>query len=138
VKRKLPLRLAHLQTFANIAHCTGTYDDYLMAVLLSCTFYGCHRMGELVQKNDHDLFDWRKIIKRASICFEQGHVQYPPHTTSYLFSMYAPSPMKFGVCVDLLLNGVCMDFCSPLKFLTLSTQQRSSQLSHVPGISWLY
>jgi hypothetical protein len=40
--------------------------------------------------------------------------------------MYDPSPMKFGVHVDPLLNGVHMDFCSPLKFLTLSTQQRHS------------
>jgi hypothetical protein len=76
VKRKLPLRLAHLQTFVDIAHCTGSYDDYLMAVLLSCAFYGCHRMGELVQKNDRDLFDWRKIIKRGSVCFQQGRAQY--------------------------------------------------------------
>ena len=76
VKRKLPLRLAHLQSFIDIAHCTGTYDDYLMGVLLSCAFYGCHRMGELVQKNDRGLFDWRKIIKRASVCFEHGRAQY--------------------------------------------------------------
>jgi hypothetical protein len=33
-------------------------------------------MGKLVQKNDHSLFDWRKIIKRASLTFESGHAQY--------------------------------------------------------------
>jgi hypothetical protein len=33
-------------------------------------------MGELVQKNDHSLFDWRKIIKRASLAFESGRAQY--------------------------------------------------------------
>jgi hypothetical protein len=33
-------------------------------------------MGELVQKNDHSLFDWRKIIKCASLTFENGCVQY--------------------------------------------------------------
>ena len=76
VERKLPLRLAHLQSFINVAHCTGTYDDFLFTVLLSCAFYGCHRMGELVQKNDRSLFDWRKIIKRASLTFEIGRVQY--------------------------------------------------------------
>lgn len=76
VQRKLPLRLAHLQSFVNVARCTGTYDDFLFAVLLSCAFYGCHRMGELVQKNDHSLFDWRKIIKRPSVRFENGRVQY--------------------------------------------------------------
>jgi hypothetical protein len=33
-------------------------------------------MGELVQKNDRTLFDWRKIIKQASLTFESGRVQY--------------------------------------------------------------
>ena len=33
-------------------------------------------MGELVQKNDHSLFDWRKIIKWASLTFESGCAQY--------------------------------------------------------------
>jgi hypothetical protein len=33
-------------------------------------------MGELVQKNDQSLFDWRKIIKRPSVTFENGRVQY--------------------------------------------------------------
>jgi hypothetical protein len=33
-------------------------------------------MGELIQKNDQSLFDWRKIIKRASIIFENGRAQY--------------------------------------------------------------
>ena len=76
VQRKLPLRLAHLQSFMNVAHCTGMYDDFLFVVLLSCAFYGCHRMGELVQKNDRSLFDWRKIIKHASLIFENRHAQY--------------------------------------------------------------
>src|SRR5882757_3846910 len=76
VQQKLPLRLAHLQSFVNVAHCTGTYDDFLFAVLLSCAFYGCHRMGELVQKNDRSLFDWQKIIKQSSVVFENGRAQY--------------------------------------------------------------
>jgi hypothetical protein len=76
VERKLPLCLAHLQSFLNVAHCTGMYDDFLFIVLLTCAFYGCHRMGELVQKNDHSLFDWRKIIKWASLTFEGGRAQY--------------------------------------------------------------
>jgi hypothetical protein len=33
-------------------------------------------MGELVQKNDRSLFDWRKIIKRESLIFENGRAQY--------------------------------------------------------------
>jgi hypothetical protein len=76
MQRKLPLHLAHLQSFVNVALCTGSYDNYLMALLLSCAFYGCHQMGELVQKNDCTLFDWWKIIKQASLTFESGHVQY--------------------------------------------------------------
>jgi hypothetical protein len=76
VHRKLPLRLAHLQSFVDVAECTGSFDDLLMAVLLSCAFYGCHRMGELIQKNDQSLSDWRKIIKRASVCFENTRIQY--------------------------------------------------------------
>ena len=76
VERKLPLHLAHLQSFLNVARCTGTYDNTLFIVLLTCAFYGCHRMGELVQKNDRSLFDWRKIIKWASLTFEKGCTQY--------------------------------------------------------------
>ncbi|KAF8221045.1 hypothetical protein L208DRAFT_1535796 [Tricholoma matsutake] len=33
-------------------------------------------MGELIQKNDQSLFDWRKIIKRPSVTFKNGCVQY--------------------------------------------------------------
>ena len=76
VERKLPLRLAHLQSFINVARCTGTYDDLLFAILISCAFYGCHHMRELAQKNDRDLFDWRKIIKRVSLLFKSGSAQY--------------------------------------------------------------
>ena len=76
VERKLPLQLAHLQSFINVGHCTGTYDDLLFAILISCAFYGCHRMGKLVQKNNCDLFNWRKIIKRVSLLFKSGHAQY--------------------------------------------------------------
>jgi hypothetical protein len=33
-------------------------------------------MGELVQKNDCSLFDWRKIIKCASLTFKNRHCQH--------------------------------------------------------------
>jgi len=87
MQRKLPLHLAHLQSFINVALCTSNYDDYLMALLLSCAFYGCHQMGELVQKNDHTLFNWRKIIKHASLTFENGCAQYhlPYHKSDPFF-----------------------------------------------------
>ena len=80
IRRKLPLRPAHLQTFLLIAHNPGSYDDLLFATILSCLFYACHCSGELVQKNSKDLFDWRKIIKRwgppSSLKFSQGRAQY--------------------------------------------------------------
>lgn len=76
VRRKLPLRLHHLAYFVNVAHHSGFYDDLLFAVILSCGFYACHRVGELVQKNDHTLFDCRKVIKRASLSFSHRRVQY--------------------------------------------------------------
>jgi hypothetical protein len=87
VKRKLPLRTVHLETFLQVADCSGSYDDLLFATILSCAFYACHRMGELVQKNDKSLFDWRKIIKWASLCFENGHAQYhlPYHKSDPLY-----------------------------------------------------
>jgi hypothetical protein len=33
-------------------------------------------MGELVTKNQKDLFDWRKIIKRGTLTFAGGRAQY--------------------------------------------------------------
>ncbi|KAF5373479.1 hypothetical protein D9615_009462 [Tricholomella constricta] len=76
VKRKLPLRVAHLSAFLDIARSSGSYDDFLFAVILACCFYACHRSGELVQKNGKGLFDWRKVIKRTSLVFDGGRAQY--------------------------------------------------------------
>ncbi|KAF9535316.1 hypothetical protein CPB83DRAFT_753873, partial [Crepidotus variabilis] len=76
VRRKLPLRTSHLKSFLNTYHTSGKYDDLLFVTILSCGFYGCHRTGELVQKNDKSLFDWKKIIKRASLTFHDGRAQY--------------------------------------------------------------
>jgi len=77
IHRKLPLRTSHLQTFHDLAKSSNSYDDLLFVTIISCAFYGCHRIGELVQKNDQSLFDWHKIIKRASLSFPDGYyVQY--------------------------------------------------------------
>jgi hypothetical protein len=76
VRRKLPLRPSHLEAFRCVALRTGTYDDLLFAVLLSCCFYACHRSGELVWQNQKDLQDWRKVIKRASLHFSHGRAGY--------------------------------------------------------------
>ena len=42
IKHKLPLRMAHLQAFFDVAICMNDYDDFLFVVILSCCFYGCH------------------------------------------------------------------------------------------------
>ena len=76
VRRKLPLRPSHLEAFRCVAFRTGTYDDLLFAVLLSCCFYACHRSGELVWQNQKELQDWRKVIKRASLHFSHGRAGY--------------------------------------------------------------
>jgi hypothetical protein len=76
VRHKLPLRPCHLLAFLEKAHSTRDYDDFLFAVILACAFYACHRAGELVIKNDPDLFDWRKIIKRNSLTFPEGRAGY--------------------------------------------------------------
>lgn len=75
VRRKLPLRLCHLQAFYAIAKASGSYDDLLFVTLLSCGFYSCHRTGELVAKTKAG-FDWNKLIKRSSLFFRQGRVGY--------------------------------------------------------------
>ena len=76
VQCKLPLHIAYLQTFLNVTQCTGSYHDLLFAATMSCAFYGCHWMRQLVQKNDNSLFDWQKIIKHMSLIFKNRHVQY--------------------------------------------------------------
>jgi hypothetical protein len=45
-------------------------------MIMSCAFYGCHRMRELMQKNGDGLFDWWKIIKQASLISKNGYAQY--------------------------------------------------------------
>jgi hypothetical protein len=76
VRRKLPLRPAHLHAFLHKACLSEDYDDFLFAVILACCFYGCHRTGELVVKSDKRLFDWKKIIKRSSLVFRDGRAGY--------------------------------------------------------------
>ena len=77
IHQKLPLWTSHLQTFHNLAKSSNSYDNLLFITIISCAFHGCHRIRELIQKNDQSLFDWRKIIKRASLSFPDGYyVQY--------------------------------------------------------------
>jgi len=87
VIRKLPLRPSHLHAFQCVAIRSGSYDDLLFAVLLSCCFYACHRSGELVWKNQRELQDWRKVIKRSSLHFSDGHAGYrlPYHKADHFY-----------------------------------------------------
>jgi hypothetical protein len=75
VKRKLPLRVSHLQAFLQVAIQSQQYDDLLFITILSCAFYACHRIGELVPPS-RPLFDWRKIIKRDTLFFSNNRAQY--------------------------------------------------------------
>jgi hypothetical protein len=98
VRRKLPLRLDHLSKFLTHARASKSYDDLLFATILFCSFYACHRTGELGQRNDRALFDWKKIINRSSLIFEQhqAHYHLPYHKgdpfyrgTDILFTSHA-------------------------------------------------
>lgn len=87
VIRKLPLCLSHLSSFVKHSTSTGSYDDLLFSTIMSCAFYACHRMGELIIKSDKSLFDWRKIIKRSSLILTNNHAQYhlPYHKADSFF-----------------------------------------------------
>ena len=74
--QKLPLQIAHLETFYQVAQSTSSYDNFLFVTILSCAFYACHHIGKFVQKNDRSLFDWHKIIKCSSLKLEDGCAQY--------------------------------------------------------------
>lgn len=74
VRRKPPLRTSHVQQFYELRHLS--YDHLLFATIISCGFYGCHRIGELTVPNQLSLRDWRKIIKRASLSLEAQRAGY--------------------------------------------------------------
>lgn len=113
VHRKLPLRLHHLETFANRASSTsGSYDDLLFITLLACGFYGCHRMGELLLSNDKDLFDWKKIIKRASLSFDGPRA-------SYILPYHKGNPLYRGTLVTHNSHNVANPVALLLKFVLL-------------------
>jgi hypothetical protein len=87
IRRKSPLRTSHLVAFLRKADLSTDYDDFLFATILSCAFYACHRIGELILPNSRQLWDWRKIIKRASLTFPSRRAQYrlPYHKTDRFF-----------------------------------------------------
>jgi hypothetical protein len=115
VRRKLPLRLAHLDCFFARSVKTGSYDDLLFITILSCCFYACHRSGELIQKTISGALDWRKIIKRGSLTFEGGFAQYR-------LPYHKGDPFYRGTDI-LFMPQPCAD---PVKLLQLYTTRRDS------------
>lgn len=75
IRRKLPLKTSHLQAFLQRALVSQSYDDLLFVTILSCAFYACHCIGELVPASG-PLFDWRKVIKRDTLTFSDNRAQY--------------------------------------------------------------
>ena len=76
VHRKAPLRMFHLQQFLSKFSSRDSYDDLLFLTILSCAFYACHRIGELIVRSPGKV-DLRKVIRRSSILFpDSGHVSY--------------------------------------------------------------
>ena len=112
IRRKLPLRLSHLQAFLHIALQTQSYDDLLFVTIISCGFYACHRIGELVPASV-PLFDWRKLIKRDSLFFSNGRAQYR-------LPFHKGDPFFHGSDVLLIPH----DVANPVLLLHLYTQLR--------------
>ena len=84
--RKQPLRVSHLLAFIDTARRTRSYDDLLLAMIMSCCFYACHCSGELILKSKKSV-NWRKIIKCSSLHFSLGYAGYklPYHKTDPFF-----------------------------------------------------
>jgi hypothetical protein len=112
VRRKLPLRTSHLQAFLQTALHSKDYDDLLFITILSCAFYACHRIGELVPASG-PLFDWRKIIKRNTLLFMDDKAQYR-------LPYHKGDPFFRGS--DILL--IPQDIANPVLLLRLYTQLR--------------
>jgi hypothetical protein len=59
-----------------VAAMSNSYNNLLFTTILSCGFYNCHRLGELVQNKDATLFDPRKIIKHSRVFVSNQQVSY--------------------------------------------------------------
>ena len=107
----LPICLTHLHSFLEIAISSQKYNDILFITILSCCFYDCHRLGELILKNGKDEFHWKKIIKCGSLIFDVDCIYYCLsyhktdhfyHSTTVLFS-----PQEVADPVTLLQSFFC-------------------------------
>ena len=116
IRRKLPLRTSHLQTFLDLSNNLKTFDDLLFITIISCAFYGCHRIGELVQRNNQSLFDWRKIVKRASLSFPDDYY------AQYHLPYHKSDPFYHGTDVRFVLQGIA----NPITLLQQYCHRRDS------------
>ena len=84
---KLPICLTNLHSFIEIAISSQKYNDLLFITILSCCFYGCHHLGELILKNGKDEFHWQKIIECGSLIFGVDHISYclPYYKTDHFY-----------------------------------------------------
>ncbi|KAJ3749808.1 hypothetical protein EV360DRAFT_4205, partial [Lentinula raphanica] len=116
VKRKLPIRLDHLRVFEHRFFNDPSYDNLLFITVLSCMFYGCHRSGELIFKGSKSTLDYRKIIKRGSLHFNDNHAGYrlPYHKAD-----------RFYRGSDILLSH--HDIADPVFLLSLYSSLRDSR-----------
>lgn len=74
---KQPLCPIHFNAFLHLAICSQSYHDLLFITILSCAFYACHQIGELIPPSSHSLpFNWWKIIKWSSLHFDNLTVNY--------------------------------------------------------------
>jgi hypothetical protein len=112
VRRKLPLRTSHLLAFLHKALHSRVYDDLLFITILSCAFYACHRIGELVPATG-PLFDWRKIIKRDTLFFFDNRVHYR-------LPFHKGDPFFQGS--DIIITP--QDIADPVSLLQIFTQLR--------------
>jgi hypothetical protein len=117
IRRKLPLRTSHLQAFLQIAFQSHAYDDLLFITILSCAFYACHRIGELVPASG-PLFDWRKIIKRNTLLFSGNRAHW-----QYRLPFHKGDPFFRGS--DILL--IPQTIANPVLMLQLYTQLRDQK-----------
>lgn len=79
VRRKLPLRIAHLRAFYELYLHDKSFDKLLFITILACMFFGCHRAGELIPRRSTSMLDLRKIIKRASLISHHAKYALPYH-----------------------------------------------------------
>ncbi|KAJ3741643.1 hypothetical protein EV360DRAFT_9785, partial [Lentinula raphanica] len=115
VNRKPPLRLDHLQLFEKRFFESFSFDSLLFITILSCMFYGCHRSGELIIKGSKSTLNYKKIIKRCTLHFDNDHVGYrlPYHKAD-----------RFYRGTDILLARYSI--CDPVFYLSLYATLRDS------------